>query len=175
MEMKPTDYKDYYVTNDGRVWSAKSNKFLSPSTNNDGYKMVTIYSDNKRINQLIHRLVAKAFLPNPNNLPIVNHKDENPTNNNVENLEWCTQQQNCNYGTHNKKLSQSQKGRKATNAVCINMCNSDTYEIIQTFNSIKEACEFLNEPCGTGNISKVINGQRKTAYGYYWEKVLKNS
>lgn len=57
----------------------------------------------------IHRLVAQAFIPNPDNLPCVNHKDENPNNNNVDNLEWCTQKYNCNYGTRVDRIMETKK------------------------------------------------------------------
>ena len=88
-----------YVSNKGQVFVPKSGKrqehFTFGSDTNNGYKQV-LY---KRKNYLVHRLVAESFLPNPNNYPMVNHKDENKTNNNVTNLEWCTQQYNVNYGT----------------------------------------------------------------------------
>ena len=64
-----------------------------------GYKLVILRKDNKSKSVYVHRLVAKAFIPNPNNLPEVNHKDENPLNNDVNNLEWCTHSYNGNYGT----------------------------------------------------------------------------
>ena len=74
-----------------------------------GYKVVTLFKNGNRKTHYVHRLVAKVFIPNPNNYPMVNHKDEDRTNNKVENLEWCTHQYNLNYGTSlkrkNKKLS----------------------------------------------------------------------
>ena len=60
----------------------------------------------------VHRLVAKAFIPNPNNLPIINHKDENPSKNIVDNLEWCDNKYNCNYGTLHKRRSEIAKTYK---------------------------------------------------------------
>lgn len=176
MEMKPTDYEGYYITNDGRVWSAKSNIFLSPSTDKYGYKRVSMWIDGKQEWELVHRLVAKAFLPNPNNLPIVNHKDENPSNNNVTNLEWVTAKQNCDWGTRNERISQtmkevSKKRGEHAEAVAIKMCDKETHEVIQIFDSLMSACDFLNKPQGWGNISKVLHGKYKSAYGYFWEKV----
>ena len=64
-----------------------------------GYLSVVLYSNSKRKHYLVHRLVAEAFIHNPDNLPQVNHKDENPSNDNVENLEWCDGKYNVNYGT----------------------------------------------------------------------------
>lgn len=72
--------------------------------NKRGYLQVTLTHNNKRKYVGVHRLVAQAFIPNPNNLPQVNHKDEDPLNNHVENLEWCTAKYNCNYGNRNSKI-----------------------------------------------------------------------
>ena len=72
--------------------------------NKRGYLQVTLTVNNKRHYFGVHRLVAQAFIPNPNNFPQVNHKDENPLNNNVKNLEWCTAKYNCNYGSRNSKI-----------------------------------------------------------------------
>ena len=73
---------------------------LQPSIINSGYHVVTLYSPNKTKRKFqVHRLVAEAFIRNPNNLPCVNHKDENKINNTATNLEWCTYQYNNNYGT----------------------------------------------------------------------------
>lgn len=63
------------------------------------YKQVVLYKNKEHKTVAVHRLVAEAFIPNPDNLPQVNHKDENPSNNNVSNLEWCTCKYNVNYGT----------------------------------------------------------------------------
>lgn len=72
-----------------------------------GYKYVYLYDGKRgRKAMFIHRAVAKAFLPNPENLPQVNHKDENPSNNAVENLEWCTARYNCNYGGHLERMKE---------------------------------------------------------------------
>ena len=85
---------EYQVSNLGRVKSFKNNKekLLKPfftKTNQEGYLVVNLCQNNKRKIKLVHRLVAEAFIPNPNNFPFINHKDEDKTNNNVDNLEWC--------------------------------------------------------------------------------------
>lgn len=88
-----------------RTWNGIDNskpvkgKVLVPKMGANGYFFVMLYKEGKYKIERIHRLVAKVFLPNPNNLPCVNHKDETRTNNHVENLEWCTQKYNLNYGT----------------------------------------------------------------------------
>jgi len=78
----------------------------------DGYVYVCLTKNNKGKTVKVHRLVAQAFIPNPNNLPQINHKDEDKTNNNVDNLEWCTSLYNNNYGTRNTKLYNKTSFRK---------------------------------------------------------------
>lgn len=106
-------FEGYYeVSNLGRVRSvdrvvaAKGNseklikgKLLTLHTNKDGYKRTTLCKENKLFTKFVHRLIAEVFIPNPDNLPQVNHKDEVKSNNCVDNLEWCTAKYNINYGT----------------------------------------------------------------------------
>ena len=84
-------------------------KIMKPS-NCFGYLIVALRKDGKYKKIRVHRLVAQAFIPNPENLPCVNHKDENTLNNKIENLEWCTHEYNDNYGSRNEKISKSRKG-----------------------------------------------------------------
>lgn len=97
----------YQVSNLGRVKSFRrstkhrweSEYILKPSLANNGYYQVTLYDNTHKRKFSVHRLVATAFIPNPDNLPMVNHKDENRLNNEVSNLEWCTARYNNLYGT----------------------------------------------------------------------------
>lgn len=89
----------------------KAGRILTP-INRDEYLGVCLSKGKSRKCYLIHRLVADAFIPNPNGYPQINHKDENKFNNIVENLEWCTAKYNDNYGSRNTKLSKSLKERK---------------------------------------------------------------
>ena len=116
----------YQVSNKGRVKSlsrlvvrvGKPNyitkeKILKCSElKGTGYPAVKLGSNNNFKSMLVHRLVAQAFIPNPDNLPCVNHKDETRNNNDVRNLEWCTQKYNCNYGTARQRNSLHNKGKK---------------------------------------------------------------
>lgn len=109
----------YQVSNTGRVRSLNylhtgKTKVMKQNTDKDGYRNITLKNNNKCKTYFIHRLVALAFIPNPLNLPQVNHIDENKTNNAVWNLEWCTQEYNINYGTRNKRISEARKGRQFT-------------------------------------------------------------
>lgn len=95
---------DYLIYSDGRVYSFKSNKFLKPRLSMDGYERVCLYKDKKSYEYRVHRLIAEAFIDNPNNLPQVNHKDFNRSNNVLENLEWCTNKENVQYSINNGNL-----------------------------------------------------------------------
>ena len=99
----------YQVSNLGRVKSLHHNKekILKGSYNSKGYYFVKLCKNGISKSIFVHRLVAQEFIPNPDNLPIVNHKDENPRNNNVDNLEWCTQKYNANYGTVRERQAQT--------------------------------------------------------------------
>ena len=110
----------YQVSNLGRVKSLNyrntgKEKILSPGKYSGEYLQVMLYKDGKLKKHSIHRLVALAFIPNSNNYPIINHKDENPSNNRVDNLEWCTYKYNSNYGTCRQKISEHAKKRIGEN------------------------------------------------------------
>jgi hypothetical protein len=92
----------YSISKDGTVQNKKSGKVIKPFYSK-GYPIVSLSDDNaKQKNCLVHRLVAFVHLPNPENKPVVNHKDGNPLNCNVDNLEWCTQKENI---FHSRKLT----------------------------------------------------------------------
>ena len=104
----------YQVSNLGRVkrlrfinrhLDFKQEKILKPyKDGGDYYFVIGLHKNGKKKYKAIHRLVAEAFIPNPNNYPIVNHKDENKENNYVDNLEWCTHKYNSNYGNARTKM-----------------------------------------------------------------------
>lgn len=140
----------YAATEDGRIWSYKRKKFLKPIDNGFGYYRVDLCKDGKAKRFLVHRLIAETFLPNPENKPCINHKDENKSNNALSNLEWATYKENNNYGTHNEKIRKK--------VICI-----ETQEV---FNSITEAAKAINK--STGNICDCLKGKHKTCAGYHW-------
>lgn len=108
------DYSGLYeVSNkEGKVRNVKTGKLLKPIKHRSGYSQVSLYKDGKKQEFKIHRLVATAFIPNPQNKPFVNHLDENPSNNSADNLDWCTNKENLNYGTCPQRISEKLKGRK---------------------------------------------------------------
>ena len=108
-------YPGYQISNKGRIWSCKRQRYLNPFTNNSGYKAINIIAANgKRKGELIHRLVALHFIDNPEGKPEVNHIDRDKENNCVENLEWVTHGENNTIGrkahyTHSKEWFEKRK------------------------------------------------------------------
>lgn len=155
--------KRYEVSNFGRVKSSINGKILKPEITKNGYCRVDLYDDNgKHKHRLVHRLVLEAFVPNPNNYPQGNHKDEDKTNNHVENLEWCTPQYNSNYGTRGQRISEKQNKKVA---------KLDTSgNVLATYKSTLEAAE-QNPGTHSQNISAVCRGLNKTHKGFVWAYV----
>lgn len=145
----------YAITSCGKVWSYKRKKFLNPIRNQKGYERVFLSTNKGGKNFPIHKLVATAYIPNPNNFPQINHKDENKENNSVNNLEWCTNKYNSNYGTRNIRMARA-KWRKV---LCI--------ELNRIFDSEKQAEAELK--IGVSRISECCSGKNKTAGGYHWK------
>ena len=137
----------YQVSNMGRVWSVRSQKCMTAHSDKDGYlNLILVAKNGKRKNEKVHRLVALAFLDNPQSFPQVNHKDENRANNSVDNLEWCSNLYNVTYS----------KGKTVR---CI--------ELNKVFPSSEAAGRELG--VSGSNIRKCLSGSRKTAAGYHWE------
>lgn len=104
---------DYQISNYGNVRSLKKAPFLilKPMVATNGYLVACLWKNNIQRKHCIHRLVANAFLPNPENLDEVNHIDEDKTNNRVDNLEWCTHKYNMNYGAVREKIGRANTGK----------------------------------------------------------------
>lgn len=102
----------YSIDRSGNVYSHISGKILKPHANHRGYFMVDLYKDGKVKKGIIHRLVAITYIPNPNNLPEIDHIDTNRQNNNVENLRWCSRQENCNNILSLKHAGDARRGSK---------------------------------------------------------------
>ena len=124
----------YIIYSDGRIWSNKRSKFLKASIHHTGYTRICF---NKK-DRFIHRLVAEAFIDNPNNLPIINHINEIKSDNRVENLEWCTHRHNTTHSLGNQIPGVHFNQGKYDVRICIN--GKHTY--IGRFNTIEEANQF---------------------------------
>lgn len=158
----------YQVSNLGNVKSlnyhnTKKEKILKPRITINGYLKVSLCK-NKTIKYfLVHRLVANAFIENPNNYPIINHKDENKQNNVVSNLEWCTNKYNTNYGSCIKKMSESQINHPNKSKKVYQY--SKEGELIAAWESTRECGR--NGFCPT-SVGDCCRGKMKTHKGYIW-------
>ena len=146
---------EYEVSNEGRVRNSKTGRILKPGKNNRGYLNVILYKNGKQKFFYIHRLVAQAFIPNPENKPTVNHINEDKTDNSVDNLEWATMSEQQRHGTQRERISKS-LGKKV-------YC----YELDQTFDSISEA----ERKTGAKGIDKACQGKLKTSGKMHWKYV----
>lgn len=149
----------YAVSNMGRIYSIRKNKMLCPKQNGRGYLQVELTKCGRHKMHYVHRLVAKAFIPNPENFEQVNHKDEDVGNNMAENLEWCTPNYNLSYGTRTKRIAAKQK-KPVTQF-------SMGGEKIRTFDGLSDVERLLG--FNHANISNCCNGKLSSAYGFRWK------
>ena len=140
----------------------KEIRILKTRIKKDGYCVVHLSCGKKDYHLRVHRLVAMAFIPNPDNLPQVNHKDEDKTNNCVDNLEWCTARYNYEYGTGQERAHNSHQKP-------ILQLDKETGGVIKKWSSATEAAICIKgDKCYKGAISACARGERQSAYGYKW-------
>ena len=157
----------YRVSDIGRIWSNKTKRIMKPHNDKLGYARIILRKDNRSIGCTVHRLVAEALIKNKNHYPCINHKDENPRNNYVSNLEWCSFSYNCRYGTaiERRKVSTDYNAIAAKNRIEVEQrsLKGDLVRTWRTANDCKRELGFDNSA-----IAKCCRGQMKTAYGYKW-------
>lgn len=141
---------------------ARQEHILKQRKNNAGYMLVDLYKGNKRHQMLVHRLVATAFLDNSLNHNVVNHKDENKTNNCIDNLEWCSQKYNMNYGEVAKKIGKANS--KAVKQI------DQNGNVVKIYFSAMQAQRETG--ISNGLINECIKGKRKKARGFVWEYAI---
>lgn len=161
-EWKPiVGWEMYEISSEGNVRNVKTGRVIKPVICSSNYYQIQLHNKTKLGNFLRHRLVAEAFIPNPNGLPCVNHKDENKLNNCVDNLEWCDYKYNNNYGTVKKRLRDTIcKIKRCKPVKCL-----ETGEI---FSSIAEAARQNNISLTT--LKNVLHKRKhaQTAAGFHW-------
>lgn len=144
------------VSNTGRIYSKSSKLVKKTSFLKDGHEVIMLSKNGRKYGTFVHRLVAKAFIPNPDNLPIINHKDENPRNNDVSNLEWCTYSYNNTYNaTHLKRAEK--KSKKVYKY-------DSSGKIVEIYDSAGKAAESVG--ASKSNICYCCLGKVKVTHGY---------
>lgn len=182
------DYEGLYqISNLGRlkalektIWNGQGylyfpEKIRKLNPDKDGYLNITLSNKGEAKTFKIHRLVAEAFLPNSDDLPEVNHKDGDKTNNNVSNLEWCTRKENQRHAFRIGLINQNGErnpmygrlGADNPNSIPIYQLNKYTGDIIREYDSLASAGRDLG--VNTGKICLVCQGKRDSAYGYKWK------
>lgn len=169
----------YQISNLGNVMSLNYMSrgyaaLLTPKINVKGYMWVALWQHKKCKPMLVHRLVASAFIENPNNYPIVNHKDENPLNNNVSNLEWCTHKYNVQYSLNlhperMRKIGERRVRKRAPYKLSKRVRQIDLLsgEVVREYQSLADIKWTLGK--NNYNVRECCLGNRNKAYGYKWE------
>ena len=164
----------YEVSNLGNVRSINWRntgvvKNLYLKTHNKGYLQVELAKDGIKKSFVVHRLVATAFLPNPLAYPEVNHKDENKKNNVVENLEWCSRSYNVLYSISSRKSVKHREycSRNSKNSSLKVQQIAKDGTVIKVWSNSREV--FLQTGMSDWSISECCRGNRKSAYGYFWQ------
>lgn len=170
------NYPNYFVTEEGLVFSSKTNKYLKFSYDQQGYQRVGLYIGNYKIKTIkVHRLIAETFIENTENKKDVNHIDGDKSNNNVSNLEWCTRSENIKHAfkTGLSTISDAQKNRfiamskaqtGANNPAARKLINTETGEI---FDTIKEVLPLVNLKRTTFQAMLNNQNRNKTNFKYY--------
>lgn len=162
----------YQVSNKGNVVSLNYNRtgqrrLRIPRIGKGGYLYVVLHKNGVSKTMKIHRLVAITFIPNPNNLPQINHKDENKLNNNVENLEWCDSSYNNKYGSRPRKVLDAHKrnGSSKSERPVVKIDRSGT--IVDEFISISDAAR--RSGVRRESLRDCVLGRQHTCVGYFWK------
>lgn len=161
----------YKVSNKGRVYSTSTGTIITPKTNNKGYHHIILCKSGEKKSFLVHRLVASAFIPCKDPSLTVNHIDENRTNNEVENLEWCTLSQNIKMYNENHpdrfkhRQYKGSRNRSFSKRLIKQMTKDGT--IVRMWESITDIKHTLNY--NNWSISQCCDNKRKSAYGYIWQ------
>ena len=163
----------YLISNKGRVKSYKQRKekILTTHKTHGNYIIVDLSSKGKSKSYRLHRLVAKAFIPNVDDKPDVNHIDGDKSNNCSENLEWCTKSENMQHASRTGLFipyNKGKYGKDCHSSKKVAMLDKNTGKVIKCFESEREGALYLGKN-DKSNISSCCNKRSKTAYGYMWK------
>lgn len=174
-DLEGYDFK-YQISNEGRVRNVDYRgtgkvRYFNPNYNSKGYPRVGLVKGGKQKHYSIHRLVAKSFVPNPNNKPHVNHLDEDKRNNRADNLDWVTNKENSNYGTKGKRIAASHNKlgtykklarMKSMPIIRVSLIGGERKRYKSLQSTTKDG---FNPGC----VSNVLKGRAKTHKDYIWE------
>ena len=160
------DFDRYLIDINGIIYDTKNNnRTVCQWIDNVGYYQCNLYKDEKRYFRRVHKLVAETFIPNPDNLPQVNHKDGNKLNNNISNLEWINNSDNTKHGYDNNLYHFG-----TSKSYPVNVYLKSNHKLIDTYPSIRNMCEKLN--LNRKTVSAILNGTKETNnYDYLFEYV----
>jgi hypothetical protein len=162
------DFENYMVNENGTIINNQTNQVKVPTSNNagKGYMYVELWKNNQRKRMYVHRIVAEAFIPNTENKPYINHKDGNPKNNNVENLEWCTPLENVEHASKVLGVMQQYKKANAKRQRAVRQIDVATQQVVAIYPSMGEAERKTG--IKSSYISQICSGKFKQCFGYSW-------
>ena len=165
---KPLEEKPLYeVSSYGRIRNRRTGKIKAQRKSHNGYMITDIKNKGQKHTRYVHRLVATTFIPNPCNYPVINHINEDKTDNRVENLEWCTIAYNNQYGTHIEKI---QKTKEVLHRKKVKQIDVVSNKVIKVFPSIKKASKSVGVTAQA--ICWGLQKSTHTAAGFRWEVVV---
>lgn len=157
-----------YITGVNGVTRFWKGRILKQTTTQDGYLRCILSKDGKTKHVRSHVLVAESFVENPNNYPVINHKDENPANNHIDNLEWCSIAYNNSYGTRTERAINSEGFKKNTERNKKPVLKiTVTGEVVDRFDSLKSAYE-SNPDYTKASVAACCSKRLNTYKGYFW-------
>lgn len=163
----------YKVSDTGKIYSLKTKKELVKWNHTGGYSCVSLMAKRKKKNKYVHRIVAEAFIDNPNNFPQINHKDENKRNNNIENLEWCTDYYNRMYGTARLRCVQNTDFKARGKKLSVILSSGPVFQYDLNGKFIQRHVSAHKAACSIDGkrkyrVSLCLKGEIPSAYGYVW-------
>ena len=161
------NFPDFKISNWGRLYNKKTNRYLSGRPNTNGYWQVRLHNKDGYKDVLIHRLVADYFVPNLFMGTQINHKDQDKSNNRWSNLEYCDPKDNINYGDRTIRAVESRK-RNLNFIICQYDLDGN---LIAEYNKLKDAA--LAVGGRTDSIRWALDGKLKTSYGFVWRRIPK--